>query len=67
MDNNYSVTSLTYNNNAGSFTFGTANSSTLTLAGGSMTNNSVNTQTLNVPIITSGAQILSMPPRAVCC
>ena len=55
MDNNYSIPSLTFSNNAGSFNIGSANSSTLTLSdGGSIINNSANTQTLNVTIADTG-------------
>ena len=55
MDNNYSVPSLTFSNNAGSFNIGSANSSTLTLTGsGSIINNSANAQTLNVTITDAG-------------
>ena len=52
LDASYSVTGLTFSNNASSFTIGTANSSTLTLAG-DVVNNSANTQTLNVPLALS--------------
>ncbi len=55
MDNSYSVTGLTFSNNAASFTIGSTTSSTLTLAGG-ITNNSANAQILNVPITLSAAQ-----------
>ena len=55
MDTNYSVPSLTFSNNAGSFNIGSANSSTLTLTGsGSIINNSANAQTLNVTITDAG-------------
>lgn len=52
LDANYSVTGLAFSNNASSFTIGTANSSTLTLAG-DVINNSANSQTLNVPVALS--------------
>ena len=55
MDNNYSVTGLTFSNNAASFTIGSTTGSTLSLAGG-ITNNSANAQTLNVPITLSAPQ-----------
>ncbi|HZI30911.1 MAG TPA: autotransporter-associated beta strand repeat-containing protein, partial [Candidatus Binatia bacterium] len=58
MDNNYTATGLTFDNGAGSFTIGTANSSTLGLTGG-LTNNSANTQTLNVPLSLSGSSIIN--------
>lgn len=58
MDANYSVSGLVFSNDASSFTIGTANSSTLTLAGG-LTNNSANTQTFNVPVALSGAQTVN--------
>lgn len=55
LDTNYSVTALSFDPNAGSFTFGSANSSTLTLSGsGTITNASANTQTLNVIVADSG-------------
>ena len=59
VDTNYSVTALTFNNTAGSFTIGTANASTLTLSGGGVTNNSANAQTLNVPISLSAPASLN--------
>ena len=58
MDNSYTVTSLLFDSTAGSFTIGTANSSVLTLAG-AVTNNSVNAQTLNVPITLDTAQTIN--------
>ena len=54
MDSSYSINSLTFSNTAGSFTIGTS-SSVLTLTGG-VTNNSANTETLNVPINLSAPQ-----------
>jgi autotransporter-associated beta strand protein len=55
MDTNYSVPSLTFSNNAGSFNIGSANNSTLTMSdGGSIINNSANAQTLNVTIADTG-------------
>jgi len=54
MNTNFSVTGVTFDTGASSFTIGTA-SSTLTLTGG-VTNNSVNPQTLNVPVTLSGVQ-----------
>jgi autotransporter-associated beta strand protein len=56
MDTNYSVTGVTFDGTATSFTVGTANSSTLTLTGTGVTNNSVNAQMLNVPVVMSVAQ-----------
>ncbi len=56
MDTNYSVTGVTFNSSAGSFTVGTANGSTLTFTGSGVTNNSANSQTLNVPMTMSAAQ-----------
>jgi autotransporter-associated beta strand protein len=58
MDNSYTVTGLSFDSGAGSFTIGTANSSTLTLAGG-LINNSANTETLNLPITLSAAQTIN--------
>jgi autotransporter-associated beta strand protein len=56
MDNSYSVAGVTFAGTAASFTLTTANSSTLTLTGTGVTNNSANAQTLNVPIVMSAAQ-----------
>ncbi len=55
MDTNYSVASLSFSSGAGSFVIGSTSGSTLTLTGGTIANNSVNAQTLNVPIADSGA------------
>jgi len=59
MDNSYSVTSVTFSNNAGSFNIGTANNSTLTLTGG-VTNNSASVQTLNVPVALGAVQTFAV-------
>ena len=65
MDNSYSVTSLTFNNTAGSFTVGSGNSSTLTL-NGNLTNDSTGTQTLAVPVVTfTGNTIISAGTLAI--
>jgi autotransporter-associated beta strand protein len=55
LDNNYSVTGVTFAGATASFTLTTANSSTLTLAGG-VTNNSANTETINVPVTMNTTQ-----------
>jgi autotransporter-associated beta strand protein len=49
VDANYSITGLTFSNNASSFTIGSDNSSSLTLAG-NLLNNSANAQTLSLPL-----------------
>jgi autotransporter-associated beta strand protein len=49
MDNNYSVTSLTFAGGAGSFAIGTPSYSLAITAGG-VTNDSANVETLNVPV-----------------
>ena len=55
MDNNYTVTGITFDSDAGSFNIG---GNTLTLSGsGSIVNNSANPQTLNVPLADSGGGI----------
>jgi autotransporter-associated beta strand protein len=59
MDTNYSVTGVTFDSTAGSFTIGTANSSTLTNGSGGIVNNSTSAQTLNVPVVMSAAQTLN--------
>jgi len=59
MDDNYSVTSVTFTNGAGGFNIGTAGS-TLTITAGGVTNNSANVQNLNVPVnLTTVAQTLN--------
>lgn len=51
----YTVTSLKFDANAGSFNIGSANSSTLALSGsGTIVNNSANTQTLTVTLADAG-------------
>ena len=64
MDANFSLTGVTFNSTAGSFTVATS-SSTLTLLGGGITNNSANTQTLNVPINISTAQTFNAAAGAL--
>jgi autotransporter-associated beta strand protein len=64
MDNSYSVTGLTFSNNAASFTIGSTTSGTLTLAGG-IINNSANAQTLNVPIADAGGGLTKSGNGAV--
>jgi autotransporter-associated beta strand protein len=59
MDNNYTVTSVTFTNGAGSFNIGTPGN-TLTITAGGVTNNSANVQTLSVPVLlTTAAQSLN--------
>ena len=58
METNYSVTSLTFNNTAGSFTLGTSGKF-LTLTGSGVTNNSAASQTINIPISMGAAQTLN--------
>jgi fibronectin-binding autotransporter adhesin len=61
METNYSVPSLTFSNNAGSFNIGSANGSTLTLTGnGVITNNSVNAGTLNVTVADTGGGLIKL-------
>jgi hypothetical protein len=57
LNTNYSVTGLTFSNNAGAFTLGSTGN-TLTLAG-SMANESANGQTINMPIATAGLVTLN--------
>jgi len=56
LDNSYTLTGLSFSNNAGSFNIGTANSSSLTLTANGILNNSANAQTLSVPVTLSAAQ-----------
>ncbi len=58
MDNNYSVSSVTFSNNAGSFNI-SGNGSTLTLLTNGVVNNSTNAQTLGVPVVLGAAQTLN--------
>ena len=53
MDSSYNLSSLTFDNSAGSFIIGTT-TNTLGIING-ITNNSANLQTLNVPIVLNGA------------
>lgn len=59
MDASYTATGLSFSNNAGGFTIGTANSSTLTLAANGIENDSANTETLNVPISLSATESIN--------
>jgi len=55
MDQNYTMPSITFSNNAGSFILGSAGSDTLTLTNsGVIANNSANVQTLNLTLADSG-------------
>jgi autotransporter-associated beta strand protein len=59
MENNYSVSSVTFTKGAGSFNIGTPGYN-LTITAGGTTNNSANAQTLNVPVyLTTVAQALN--------
>jgi len=53
---NFSVTGVTFNSGASSFTNSSASGNFLTLTGSGVTNNSANPQTLNVPIAMAAAQ-----------
>ncbi len=57
LNSGYSLGSLTFSNNAGSFTV-TNDANTLMLTGG-LTNNSVNAQTINVPVSVSTTQAIN--------
>jgi autotransporter-associated beta strand protein len=57
MNTNYSLGSLTFSNNAGSFNI-TNSANTLTLTG-NVTNNSASAQTLSVPVVLSTAETLN--------
>jgi autotransporter-associated beta strand protein len=59
MENSYSISSLTFSNNAGSFNIGSPGYNLTILASG-VANNSTNAQTLNVPVnLTTVAQTLN--------
>lgn len=59
MDNNYSVASLTFSNNAGSFNIGSANNSSLTISSGGVVNNSASAQTIGVPVTLTSVQSIN--------
>jgi autotransporter-associated beta strand protein len=59
MDADYSITGLTYSNNASSFTIGMANSSALTLTANGILNNSTSAQIINVPVALSAAEAIN--------
>jgi autotransporter-associated beta strand protein len=65
MDQNYSVSSITFDSGAGSFTIGSAESDTLTNTSGSIVNNSANTQTLNVNLVDTGSGLTKTGNGAV--
>ena len=54
MNGNYTITTLTFDGTAGSFTLGSSGGYGLTLTGGSIANNSANTQTVNLAITNGG-------------
>ena len=59
MESSYSISSLTFSNNAGSFNIGTPGYN-LTITAGGVVNNSTNAQDLNVPVyLTTAAQTLN--------
>jgi autotransporter-associated beta strand protein len=59
MESSYTVSSLTFSNNAGGFTIGTSGNN-LTITAGGVANNSTNAQDLNVPVyLTTAAQTLN--------
>ncbi|MGH8024196.1 MAG: autotransporter-associated beta strand repeat-containing protein [Limisphaerales bacterium] len=59
MDTNYTVTSMKFDANAGSFDISSANGDKLTLGGsGAITNASANNQTLNVTVADSGGGLV---------
>lgn len=58
MDSSYSVASVSFSNNAGSFNLTNSGGSILTIANG-VTNNSANVQTLNLPVAVPGAVTLN--------
>jgi autotransporter-associated beta strand protein len=59
MESSYSVSSVTFSNNAGSFSIGTSGNN-LTITAGGVVNNSTNAQVLNVPVyLTTAAQTLN--------
>ncbi len=58
LDNNFSLTGLTFDSTAGSFAVGSTGGYTLTLTGG-LTNNSASAEALNVPVVLSGSQTIN--------
>jgi len=65
VDNNYSLTGLSFSNNASSFTIGTANSSALTLTANGIVNNSTRPQTINVPLTLGAAETVNAAAGAI--
>lgn len=63
MDANYSVAGLIFDSSASSFTLGAAPGNVLTLTGG-VTNQSGSLQTLNLPVVLSGTQVIDDPNSA---
>jgi autotransporter-associated beta strand protein len=59
MDTNYSVSGVTFDSSAGSFTIGTGNGSALTITANGVVNNSANPQTVNVPVVLNTAEIFN--------
>ena len=59
MDLSYTVTGVTFSNNAGMFDITTGNGSILTLTANGVLNNSTNAQGLNVPLVMTSAQMLN--------
>lgn len=60
LDASYSVTGLAFDNTAGSFNLGTANSSVLTFtAGTGIVNDSANAQMVSAPVVLAAAQTLN--------
>lgn len=56
MDTNYTITGLTFSNNATSFNIGSSGGNTLTLTANGVVNNSSSAETLNVPVALTVAQ-----------
>jgi len=65
MNNNYTITGLTFTNGAGSFNIGASGSSFLTITSGGVTNNSSGAQTLNVPVTLTTAETLDAAAGAL--
>ena len=59
MDLSYTVSGVTFSNNAGMFDITTANGSILTLTANGVVNNSTKTQALEVPLVMGSAQMFN--------
>ena len=65
LDQNWSISSLTFNNTAGAFTLGSTGAFTLTILGGGITNADTQTQTINHALALNALQMWSAQSGAL--